>query len=485
MTRKTKISKQTKIVVGVAVVVVVAAIASFFFFNKQDTYATATVARGELVRSVSVTGEVVPVDEVTLAFTEGGRIASLPIVDGQQVTRGAVVAGLDASAVQANLRQAMADKAVAEAELTALVGSSNAQGKIATTKQRALTAIAKALSVADTQVFTNVDALYDDPKTGRPEITRAISDFFVRQKLGETRVSMGGLFDSWNAEVASLQASGVTEKTLTATYNRLLTVRTYLTDISTALSDAKPTNQVSETQISSFRTTIANARAAIDTSLTDISAMQDELRSVLAENPVQNAKVSSSAASIDRYNALLQNYTLIAPFDGVVADVKVTQGEVVAMNQPVVSLVSDGTVELEVYIPEVNIAYITVGDTASVTLDAFGDSVTFDAAVTFVDTKATPKNGIVTYRTKLAFTGEPKEVRPGMTASIVIKAVTTPDVLIIPQTAVITRGDATYVQVQTTKDIVERQVTLGMTDTRGGVMVESGLQEGDVVILKQ
>jgi HlyD family secretion protein len=482
MTRKTKISKRTKVIVGIAIAVVVLAIASFFFFNNKDTVQTMTVKRDTLVRSVSVTGEVVPVDEVTLAFTAGGRVASLPIVDGQRVTRGAILASLDAGEVQANLRQAIADKAVADAELSALVGSSSTQGKITATKQQALTAITKAFSVADTQVLTNVDALFDDPKTGRPEITRAISNFFARQAIGEERVTIGELLETWGADVASLKVNAVTEKTLATTYQNLLSVRTYLTNISTALSDAEPTNQITEINISTYRSTIATARAAVDGALTDITTAQDALRAVIAENPVQNAKVSSSAASIDRYNALLQNYALTAPFNGVVADVMVTQGEVVAMNQDVVSLVSDGTVELEVFIPEVNIAFINVGDTAKVKLDAFGDTMEFDAAITFVDTKATSKNGIVTYRTKLAFNQVPPEVRPGMTATIVIEAVTTPDVLLIPQASIKTINGVSFVDVLVGDTKERRQVTLGMTDTRGGVTVEAGLVEGDRII---
>lgn len=482
MTRKTKISKRTKVVVGVAIAVVALAISSFFFFNNKSPYQTMVVKRDTLVRSVSVTGEVVPVDEVTLAFTAGGRVASLPIVDGQRVSRGATLASLDAGEVQANLRQAVADRAVAEAQLNALVGSSNTQGKITSTKQAALTSVTKAFSVADTQVLTNVDALFDDPKTGRPEITRAVNDFFARQVIGQERVAIGKMLVEWSTDVTTLKISAVTEKTLNTAYQNLLSVRTYLTNISTALSDAETTNQITEAQISSYRTTVAAARAAIDTALTDISTQQDALRSALAESPVQNAKVTSSEASIDRYNALLRNYSLTAPFNGVVADVMVTQGEVVAMNQAVVSLVSDGTVELEVFVPEVNIAYINVGDTAKIKLDAFGDAVEFEATVTFVDTKATSKNGIVTYRTKLSFNQAPKEVRPGMTATIIIEAIKTPDVLLIPQASIKTINDVSFVDVLVAGAKERRQITLGMTDTRGGVIVETGLVEGDQII---
>lgn len=483
MTRKTKISKHTKIVVGIAVVVVVVAISSFFFFGTNNGYKTISVKRDTLVRTVAVTGEVIPVDEVTLAFTVGGRVSYLPITDGQVITRGTVLASLDSSEVQANIRQATADKAVAEAELSALVGSSNTQGKIAATKQQALTSIKKALSVADTQVLTNVDALFDDPKTGRPEITRAVKDFFARQAIGQERVTIGKLLEAWHTDIASLQASAVTEKTLATTYQNLSSVQTYLTNISNALSDAESTNQITEAQISTYRTTVANARAAVDVVLTDISSVQDTLRAVIAENPVQNAKVSSSVASIDRYNALLQNYTLAAPFDGVVADVYVTQGEVVAMNQDIVSLVSEGTVELEVYIPEVNIAQVDIGDMATVKLDAFGDSRTLGAVVTFIDTRATPKNGIVTYKTKLVFTDTPSDVRPGMTATISIDAVKTPDVLMIPQAVTRVVDGVTVVDVLVENKKVTRPVVLGMTDTRGGVTVESGLTEGDLVII--
>jgi len=255
-----------------------------------------------------------------------------------------------------------------------------------------------------------------------------------------------------------------------------------LSNLSDALSDAEPSNQITNADISNYRALVAAARTAIDTSINDVVAMQDALRSVLAENPVQEARVTSAAASIDRYQALLRNLTLTAPFDGTVAEVLVTQGEIVAANQSIASLVSGDAVELEVFVPEVNIAHLDVDDQAVVTLDAYGESLKLGARVTFIDTRATQKNGIVTYRTKLVFNDVPKAVRPGMTATIAIETVVTPDVLIVPQAAVTVEDATSYVDVLVGKESVRREVVLGMADTRGGVLVESGLEVGDVVI---
>jgi multidrug efflux pump subunit AcrA (membrane-fusion protein) len=105
------------------------------------------------------------------------------------------------------------------------------------------------------------------------------------------------------------------------------------------------------------------------------------------------------------------------------------------------------------------------------------------ATVTFVDTQSTERNGIVTYRTKLAFNDAPEALRAGMTATIAIDTVVTPDVLVIPQASVAVATDGTtQVLVLIDGEPVRRDVVLGMTDTRGGVLVESGLSVGEQVV---
>lgn len=476
-------SSHTKLIFGIVLGVLVLGLVSFFIFHQNGTYKTITLEPSTLVRTVLVTGEVVPVDEVTLSFTAGGRIETLAVRDGVSVTRGTTLATLDASEVEANIRQATADRTVAEAELAALVGTGDSQGEVAATKQQVLTVLTKAHSVADNQLKTNVDTLFDNPQSGRPQITPAIDDYFARQSIGQERVVIGRLLDTWKQELLTLGVETVDVSHLETAYTNLEQVRAFFRSISQELSDAETTNQVTEARLSEFRSLVTNARTALDAVIDDLVQEQDSLRDVLAQDPVQRARVTSASASIERYSALLKNYTVTAPFAGTVAEVYVTAGEVVAPNQAIVSLVSDGVAELEVFVPEVNIAHVDVGDQAVVTLDAYGSELALGATVTFIDTRATQKNGVVTYRTKLAFNDVPQGVRPGMTATIQIEAVATPDVLLVPQAVVIVTDTGAYVDVLVDGQKERREVVLGMTDTRGGVMVESGLVAGDVVIV--
>lgn len=480
----TKQAHHYKLITGIVLGLLALGAVITFVATRNGEYETITVEKGSLVRTITVTGSVVPVDEVTLAFVTGGRVASVAVSDGAAVTRGQTIATLDGGEVLANVRQAQADKAVAQAELAALVGSGDTAGKLAATQAEALTTVKKALSVADTQVKTNVDTLFERPKSGRPEITPAINDYFARQALGQERVQIGKLLETWMESLAGVTPQLVVPATLAVSYTNLEQVRVFFSNISDALSDAETTSQITDARISEFRSIVAAARAAVDTVMGEVIAASDALRDVVARQPVQQAQLESATASIDRYNALLKNYTLTAPFDGVATEVFVTAGEIVAANQQVATLVSDGTVELEVYVPEVQIAYLTVGDSAKVTLDAYGSELVFGATVTFVDTTSTERNGIVTYRTKLIFNDVPETVRVGMTATIAIDTVVTPDVLVVPQAALDVADDGTsYVFVLADGQLVRRDIVLGMTDTRGGVLVESGLSVGEELVL--
>lgn len=67
---------------------------------------TYTVQRGEIVRSTTFTGRVVPAVEVGLFFSVGGRVEKIHVGEGDQVTSGQLLAELDTGGSQYDLRRA-------------------------------------------------------------------------------------------------------------------------------------------------------------------------------------------------------------------------------------------------------------------------------------------------------------------------------------------------------------------------------------------
>jgi hypothetical protein len=85
------------------------------------------------------------------------------------------------------------------------LGTSGDSGKAESIRREALSIAQKALNTSITQVRTNTDSLFNDPQSGRPEITTAIKDYFARQAIGQKRVEVGKLLESWSDDNSSLK----------------------------------------------------------------------------------------------------------------------------------------------------------------------------------------------------------------------------------------------------------------------------------------
>lgn len=91
----------------------------YVWLRKVDApqYQTVAVTRGELTQAVTATGQLNPVTNVQVGCQISGMIAKLFVDFNSQVKAGQVVAQIDPSTYQSNLRQAEGDLAIAKATL--------------------------------------------------------------------------------------------------------------------------------------------------------------------------------------------------------------------------------------------------------------------------------------------------------------------------------------------------------------------------------
>lgn len=111
------------LIVSIALVAV-AGLAAFSFMNfsgakaEIDPSKIATVARGDLARSVVATGRIEPISKVEIKSKANGIIKELKVNAGDTVTEGQVLAELDKDNLSARLRESRAALMNAESSLT-------------------------------------------------------------------------------------------------------------------------------------------------------------------------------------------------------------------------------------------------------------------------------------------------------------------------------------------------------------------------------
>ncbi len=196
----------------------------------------------------------------------------------------------------------------------------------------------------------------------------------------------------------------------------------------------------------------------------------------------QQTRVDAAKAAADAARNEVAKMSLLAPFDGTVSRVNVSVGEMGTTGATSISMVSNSKYEIDALVSEADIAKVTVGETATVTLDTFGGEK-FDAVVAAVDPAQTVTNGIGAYGIKLQFVKDDPRIKSGMTANVLLATGERQGALAVPKSAIITRGANKFVLVLNGDGgTAETPVTVGIEGANGLVEIVSGLKEGDKVV---
>lgn len=205
-----------------------------------------------------------------------------------------------------------------------------------------------------------------------------------------------------------------------------------------------------------------------------------------AEANIASARARISAAAADSQGALanLEKTILRAPIGGVVTKINTKVGEIALSNTPVVSIISEANFQIEAFIPEADIAKISIGKEADITLDAYGDTVLFKGTISEIDLSETVVEGVPTYKIIMQFLDHDDRIKSGMTANIDITSNRKEDVIVLPQRAIITKDNQRFVIIDKGDGAVEeRQVETGIRSIDGMVEIISGVREGEMIVI--
>ena len=274
--------------------------------------------------------------------------------------------------------------------------------------------------------------------------------------------------------------------TFTATESANL--NTEKTNIANELSTISGKQQAVEVQKVINQNAIASAQASINAASGAFQSAKDELALKKAGSSVeaiaaQEAQVNEAEARLQASRAQLSKSVLQSPIDGVVTKQDAKAGEIVSANLPIISIISSTRFEIEANVPEADIAKVKIGDSARVTLDAYGNDVIFEAKVAEIDPAETMVEGVATYKTTLIFTKDDERVKSGMTANIDIETAKREGVVYIPRRATVKRDVDTIVFMAGGIQPAERVVKLGLVGSDGNVEITEGLSEGEQIIV--
>lgn len=497
-----------------AVIILILIIASYFYFSRGSgpTFATVTVQRGNIIQEVSATGHVKPAENVDLAFQSSGKVAKIYITVSDKVVSGENLIQLDNSDIYAQLAGSQADLKTQQAKLDSLkAGTRPEQIKISQTKvdnaQVALdqvkitlvNTLRSAYTVSDDAIHNKADSFFSVPAIPAPHLSFSVSNTQLQVDIESQRLVIEAILKSWQASSSQLTVNSNLDIAISYIKQNLNTISLFLDKANSSLNGLSPNGIITQTTIDAWKLNVSTARTNISASISNVSTAEQSLKTAesdlslaqqelnldqagatLQDIEAQQAQVEKAQANVLNYQAQFDKTIIRSPINGLVTKQDAKVGEIIPANTPIISIISANQFEIESNVPEADIAKIKIGDSAQITLDAYGDNVIFSAKVIKIDPAETVIEGVATYKTTFQFNQEDARIKSGMTANIDISTDKRENVLVIPQRAVIARGTDKFVLVGNgTSNPDERQIQTGLRGSDGNVEVVSGLSAGE------
>ena len=470
----------TSILVGVVII----AGATFLISSRSQHFATTKVERKDITDSITATGKVQALDNVSLAFDKSGSVARVNVKVGDSVSAGQTLGALSSDELYANLEGTQADLKAEQEKLSQLQSNSTDNStELATAKHKLTDSIQGAFTAADDAIRNKTDQFFTNPDTSYPTITFAFDNNDLKEKINKDRITVGETLTSLKLMNSGMNADTVTNADAEKVRGYLTSIKSYVDEVADAVNDFKSNNTLSQTMIDKYKSDVAISRTNLSASLSNLTASQDVLRSTSANAPVQQTRVAKAQSAVDEIQSQINHTLITAPFAGVVTKAEPKVGEFFAAGTPAFALMTKDAFKVEIQIPEVDLAKIAVGDKTTITLDAYGTGNTFNAHVSAIDPAETVTNGIGTYKVTLLFDKGDSKIYSGMTANVEILAQTVSGALVVPSRAVIRRGNDKFVLVTelSGKNFAEHKITIGIANANGFTEILSGLNEGDLV----
>jgi macrolide-specific efflux system membrane fusion protein len=244
--------------------------------------------------------------------------------------------------------------------------------------------------------------------------------------------------------------------------------------------------EIAEEQVKAARAQYEIAKENLDKGMPGVSEDVLELQVDIAKASWETAKLNLEIAelSLESAELNLEKAVIVAPFDGVVTDITITEGKDIstaALAIPAISLVDTSDIEMSGFIDEIDIAMVKVGQAVNITLDGLPNEEV-NGEVAFISLVGTIRTGVVSYDTTITLENTVEGLRDGMTATAEVIIERRDDVLFIPNRALQGSWENPKVLVLVDEQVEEREITLGLTD---GINAEvlSGLEEGEEVVL--
>ncbi len=204
-------------------------------------------------------------------------------------------------------------------------------------------------------------------------------------------------------------------------------------------------------------------KAAWESADAGLAQAEAKVAQAKAQKDSADKRITQNQANLTRFTDVLEKTTYEAPFDGVITNLPVREGETVVMgiqNSPgstLMTIADMSVITSEVKVDETDIVNVHLGQPADVTIDAIPHKVFHGIVSEIGDNAIVRSTGVATsqatstseeakdFKVVVTLTDPPAELRPGLSSTAKITTATRSSVLSIPIQAITVRTQADLV----------------------------------------
>ncbi|MBU1752226.1 MAG: efflux RND transporter periplasmic adaptor subunit, partial [Chloroflexi bacterium] len=339
-------------------------------------------------------------EEVVVTTLVAGRVNTVYAHQGDTVQAGDTLVQLDTALIDAQIKQAEAAVAGAEAQLAqARAGATPSQ----VAAMEAQLAQATAAQAGTQQALTDLDAIRAHPQELDLQIEKTRAQWHEAQRqVQQARAAMLmsealrdrakelAYYPGTDAAKSMYESAQARYTAAVATYETAITGEKATKKALDQLIVIRSNPQSVDAEIDKVKGQYAQATAAVGAAQAGVNAVK---AGASAEQiALAQANVRQKEAEVHALEAQWAKMTLRAPVSGIVLKEVLHLGEMAAAGNTVLTIANLEEVTLTIYVPEDQVGRVSVGQRAEASVDSFPGR-TFPGQVTFISSQAefTPK----------------------------------------------------------------------------------------------
>ncbi|MFA6221908.1 MAG: efflux RND transporter periplasmic adaptor subunit [Desulfomonilaceae bacterium] len=203
-----------------------------------------------------------------------------------------------------------------------------------------------------------------------------------------------------------------------------------------------------------------------------------EFDDVSARYEMAQAAVNKAKSSLQEARTFLSYESVTAPFDGIVAEKNVNQGDLAVVGKDLLTIYNPDTLEMVAAAGEQYAPFLSIGSQVTVAVPSL--NIKINTSIREIVPQRDEKTRTITVKAPM---NETDGLTPGLYGTLTFKTMSAP-VIVIPATAVKIVGQLETVKVVDHGEVKTRHVRTGRKLDNGNIEILSGLDPGDVVVIE-